>query len=747
MRNNNQLVVDDSTILQYYPLEVSVGLKYKGDAAKIPVIFALGEPQDANKTPEQQTARGFCLVGGFDVDHPGGSTATETIATAILQIPKGCLGADEGPRTVSPVLLIDPDGTLGAANEEAVTRIIPFMKANDEDNDAKECRIDASEGAAKGTCRVAAKIDASPGLDFELQELTAESSVLVLDKCAAGTDLDRPLSYRCNSSIVPEFKIVRNDQGAPVLDANGNTTVLLDVDGKPVQATYSDNGMDKPRFVYGAADLALDLTVITYGEDDSVIANADEAEDVDETKPQDAVNNVLKDHGLQIRYEIRAAGEEDDGGWRPLYLHEQGEQAKAGEEGESGQNPTNFEETDIVPAAPSYYSHGLYVENDCGERNLDTCDMNVNPRTDIVSGELSNTTDFLVRACLVPVDADGDEDDSIDANPANNCKQIPIKVVRHDTSAAAPTASSYAFNYQWADGAGDNKTLRLGWGFHTWNKVDTAGATTDNEGAVTLGSILIGNADIMKGWAKGAAYVSLVGSYYDYGISTFGIKLWGDAKSVSEFHWSGDWSVSKELRKGTIVWAGAAPVNLEIRFAGTSGVTVDVDVIGVNLPFNPDEESESFLIGKAGSATRIGLAQLAVTPYANMTVVAAASLSAAVVRVGVAGSLTLLNMRVPATGRLWWGMTQLAPVQLTMGSWADLKLSLNVMSGRLYLFAENYAVQWCKKRINLGFYKKTVSYPCGADWETFWDFTIASWSGWTWNQTLWTSPYVQANIP
>jgi hypothetical protein len=319
--------------------------------------------------------------------------------------------------------------------------------------------------------------------------------------------------------------------------------------------------------------------------------------------------------------------------------------------------------------------------------------------------------------------------------------------VRHDTSAVAANASSYAFNYQWADGAGDNNTLRLGWGFHTWNKVDTAGATTDNEGAVTLGSILIGNADIMKGWAKGAAYVSLVGSYYDYGISTFGIKLWGDAKAVGEFHWSGDWSVSKELRKGTIVWAGIVPVNLEIRFAGTSGVTVDVDVIGVNLPFNPDEESESFLIGKTGAAARIGLAQMAVTPYANMTVVAAASLSAAVVRVGVAGSLTLLNMRVPATGRLWWGMTQLAPVQLAMGSWADLKLSLSVMSGRLYLFAENYAVEWCSKRINLGFYKKTVNYPCGADWETFWDFTIASWSGWTWNQTLWTSPYVQANIP
>ncbi len=741
MRNNGELVVDDSTILQYYPVEVSIGLKYKGDAMKIPVIFALGEPADPTKTPEQQTARGFCMVGGFDVDHPGGETETETFASATFQIPEGCLNDGEDTRTVSPIILIDPDRTLGAKDQDAVTRIIPFMKGNDEDLDAKECRIDVAEGSAKGTCRVAAKIDPSPGLDFELKTLTAESSVVVLDKCPDGTDLDRPASYRCNSSIVPEFKIKRTDQGAPILDANGNTQLDL-VDGQPVQTTYVKEGMELPKFVYGAADLALDLEVITYGEPDSVVSNADEAGE----EQEDAVNNVLEDNGLQIRYEIRAASG-PDADWRPLYLHEQGEQAKAGEEGESGQNPTNFEETDIVPSAPSYYSHGLYVEDDCGERNLDTCNPDLKPRFDIISGDLAQTTDFIVRACLLPVNTNGDEDTEIDKNPANNCKQIPVKVVRHDTSAAAMQAGSFAYNYQWADGAGDQKTLRLGWGFHSWNKVDTAGATMDNEGLVTLGSNLIGYADILKGWAKGAAYVSLVGSYYDYGLSTFGVRLWGDSRTVEEYHWSGDWSVSKELRKGTLIWAGCIPVNLEIRFAGSSGVTVDVDIIGVNAPLNPDEESESFLIGKVGASSRIGLAQLAVTPYGNMTVVAAASVSAVVARVGVAGALTLLNMRVPATGRLWWGVTQLAPVQLGMGAWADLKVSLSVMAGRIYLFAERYEIDYCSKRINLGFYKKTVSYPCGASWDTFWDYTIASWSGWTWNQTLWTSPYVSGNIP
>jgi hypothetical protein len=251
----------------------------------------------------------------------------------------------------------------------------------------------------------------------------------------------------------------------------------------------------------------------------------------------------------------------------------------------------------------------------------------------------------------------------------------------------------------------------------------------------------------MKGWAKGAAYVSLVGSYYDYGISTFGVKLWGDARTIADFHWDKDWSVSKELARSTIVWAGCIPIQLSIKFAGTSGVTVSLDIVGANLPLAATEESGTFLNTKAGGALRIGLAQLAVTPYANITVTASAAITAGVARAGVAGNLIVMDMKVPATGRLWWGMTQLTPVKLKMGSWVDLKLTMTVMSGEIYLFAENYSVEWCSKRIKAGFIKITVKYPCGASWNTFWDYDIADWSGWTWNQTLWTSPYVEAVIP
>jgi hypothetical protein len=736
LRAQGTLLVDGSELSQFYPVEVSIGLTYSGDKADIPVVFALGEVPAAGKTE----ANGICLVGGFDVHHPGGATATESIATGTMYVPKECLKATEAGRIVSPLVLVDPDGVVAGEDAEGVSRSVAFLKLNADDPEVAACRRDPTPSGDKGTCQVEMKVKASPGIDFELAELSLESAVTVLDRCAAkwaeiadGTasvDLDRPVSYRCNKNIVPEFQ--RNAMGEIVKDGSGN----------PLQATYvNSGGATLPKWVYGAADVSVDVTVIARGKDDSIVKTADQAMagGKDEKK---LVNNALADHGLQIVYHVRPA-QSALAEWKPLYLHAEGEQAKAGEAGESGQTPAQFEETEVIPETPHYYTHGLYVENDCGERNKSTCKEEITPRNDIIYGTWSTQTDFVVRACLVPVDESGAEDKAIDVNSSNDCKEIPLKIVRHATGGAAANASSYGFNYQFKDGVGSQDTLRLGWDLHTWNNINTGGVTIDNEASMVLGSNLIGSTDILKGWAKGAAYVSLVGSYYDYGLSTFGVKLWGDAKEVPEYHWEKDWNVTKELRRGMILWAGPVPVNVEIRFTGQAGLVVNLDIVGVNKPFTADEESETYLLERAGNATRIGLATLTVTPYGNMVVVASASLSAAAARVGVAGQLTLMDLRTPLSGRLWWGMTNLNPVQLRTGAWADLKLTFTTMKGRVYLFAEHWDIKWCKKKI--AFVK--VKYPCGEEWNTFWDYTIADWGGWTWNQTLWASPYKDYTIP
>lgn len=737
LRYKDAVLGDGDKIDQYYPVEVSIGLTYSGDKADIPVVFALGEAPPAGQ--ENRTDLGFCLVGGFDVHHPGGKVATESIATGTMYVPKECLKPAESGRNVSPIVLVDPDG-LVAGDDAPLSHSVAFLKSVTDDAELNGCRRDPTLTSPKGTCQIELKVDKSPGIDFDLTELTLESAVAVLDRCGndwskiadgtAAVDLDRPVSYRCNKNIVPEFK--RDAMGEIVKDGAGN----------PVQATYMNpQGQTLPKWVYGAADISLNATVIAHGADDSKVANADQAAASNgDTSKLD--NNVLADHGLQIVYDVRPA-QSATSDWKPLYLHAEGEQAKAGEAGESGQEPTQFEETKVVPETPHYYTHGLYVENDCGERNLATCKPTVNPRTDIIYGEWSTQTDFIVRACLVPTDDTGAKDDSFDADPSNNCRELPLKIVRHATSGASAGASSYGFNYQFKNGAGNDVTLKLNWDMHTYNNINTSGITVENEAAMTLGSALIGSADILRGWAKGAAYVTLMGSYYDYGLSTFGIKLYGDAKTAGEYHWEKDWNVSKELRRGTVLFAGPIPINVEVRFTGQAGLLVNLDIISVNKPFTADEESETYLVGVTGSAQRIGLATLSVTPYGNMTVVASASLSAAAVRVGVAGALTLMDLRAPLSGRLWWGMTNQNPITLKTGAWADLKLKFSTMDGSVYLFAENQALEWCRKKVGL----IKIKYPCGLDWDTFWDYTIADWDGWSWNQTLWSSPYKEYAIP
>jgi hypothetical protein len=88
-------------------------------------------------------------------------------------------------------------------------------------------------------------------------------------------------------------------------------------------------------------------------------------------------------------------------------------------------------------------------------------------------------------------------------------------------------------------------------------------------------------------------------------------------------------------------------------------------------------------------------------------------------------------------------VTNLNPVTLKTGVWADLKLKFNTMDGRVYLFAESWSLKWCSKKVAF----VRIKYPCGDDWDTFWDYTIADWDGWSWNQTLWSSPYKEYAIP
>jgi hypothetical protein len=333
---------------------------------------------------------------------------------------------------------------------------------------------------------------------------------------------------------------------------------------------------------------------------------------------------------------------------------------------------------------------------------------------------------------LVPVTDTGSDATAIDKFPGNNCKTVGVHVVRRATSGNTKAASSYGFSKDWGDGAGNASTVRLQWGLYTHNNIDTSGASTDNQANITLSSSLLGATDIFKAWGRVAARVSLVGSYYDYGVSSFGERLWGESREVPEYHWDRDFKVSKEKSKGFRVQAGPIPVSVSFRLYGEAGLLISLDVIAVDATNAPTPDDKEILAKFPGSL-RIGLAMAGATPHALIRATATAGVDLLVFRAGVAGELQVMRINSPLTGYLGWGMTSLTPIVLRAGVWADFKLDFSVMAGRIYVYAEHWEIWGCGWSICSGY-------------NRFWDLTIANWNGWNWNQTLWSSPFYNYDV-
>lgn len=767
------------TLTQYYPVEVSLGLTYRGDAAKIPVQVNLTAPDASAPTPG-------CSLGGVLLDHPGGLEATEALASIEVQVPRGCLDAAESSRVVTPIVLIDPDRTLNADDQDAVSRAIAFHASNTSDADLAACHR-ALDGAVTGNCALELKVVQSPGVDFELASLQAESSVMVLDRCgevaprlldqagwaallgpgAPALDVERPVSYRCNSAIVPEFavKTMRGLDGnyTPVLDEYGKPQLLLDAAGNPSLAQVQVNGIDYPSYLYGEADLALNVTVIAHGEPSSDQTEFEAARLKLGNLPNPVAHDALPDiRELKVSYKIRPSSSTNDADFRLLYLHKKNDQAKATPPGGAPMDVApstadvirgdGHQEPELVPETPSYFSHGLYLENDCGEKNRGFCNAALNPRDDVIYGAWKDETNFTLRACVIPVNStgpggEGEELADLDRNPSNNCKDLQVRIVRSASSGRTKAAASYDFNKDWSNLQGNAKPLALITNIFTHNHVDTVGATTDNQAAVNVSSALVGSIDMLRGWGKAAGYVSVVGSYYDYGISVFGKKFWGESKEVSEYHWERNFSMSKEQRWDFRLWAGIVPVGISLRLYGEVGLALGLDVVAVADGSDDGEEADADGLPSASTgntdqavllrfpgSTRIGLATVTAKPYGLMKATASAAVDLLVVRAGVAGELTLLNLQTPLRGYLAWGATSLTPAALRAGVWADIVLNLSVMQGRVYVYLEHWGIWGC------GRWCLTSGY------RTFWDYTLASWSGWSWNQTLWSTPFYNYDV-
>lgn len=725
---------DNDSITEFYPLELSVGVSYAGDPAELPIAVAL-RPADAADTVDPKE----CFLAGLAIEHGGGEEATEAFASVSFDVPRGCLGDGQTTRKLVPVVYVDPDQTLNAVDPSSVSIIVAFSGPDKDDAASEHCHQAPEPGSPAGDCGIELNVVESPGVDFELESVAADSSVVVIDKCGdtpphtldldawkalvndpESLDNDRPASYRCNSRIIPDFKI-KLTQGAdgpvPDLDADGNTQLDLDADGNPQIASVEIDGVTYPSFLYGEADLVLASSVLTHGETSSDITSDEEVSSLPDDEAPIA-HNALADHGLQIRYRIRPASSDEDLDWRPLYQHSKGEQAKADGPTMSGQEREQFEDTVAVPATPTYYSHGLYLENDCGEKNKATCDDTLNPRDEVNYGIWANETNFTVQACLVPVTDAGVDALDIDQNPDNNCKDIEIRIVRRPTSGNSQQArTSYNFNNAYDRRSGKSHSIQARFRVHTYNTLDTSGASSDNEGRIEINSDLVGDRDLLK---ASYALSSDVG-----GVTTVETDYIAFDQTVNSYYrrqsrWHGEfhWGIHKEKNKRKNFHAGGFTLKAKAKVYGSVGTTMEIDLTSIAASKANDEEKR--VLQKFPDSQRLGWVQLTLNPNGHVKARASVDFNAVVVRAGIKGSFTVFEMDAPIKGNLVYGVTSLNPLELRAAVWAVQDLEIDALHGKIYLYAKRPKF-W-------------------GGWKKFWDKTLVHFKGWQLNQRLWSTP-------
>lgn len=728
------------TMKEFYPIGLSVGVTYSGDPAVIPVAVGL-RPADAQDTGKPES----CFLTGLAVEHPGGQMPTEAVGSIQLDVPRGCLADGQGSRKLVPVVYVDPDQTLNAAKPGEVSLTVAFAGPNKDDGANAHCHRSQEMGAATGDCGVALNLVRSPGLDFELESVAADSSVLVLDKCgdmapdkldldawkaivAAPDSLanDRPATYRCNSRIIPDFK-VKQKQGpqglVPDLDAQGNTQLDLTADGDPQIATVQINGVTYPSFLYGEPDLVLASKVITHGETSSDVGSVEKASAFPDDRAPIA-HNALVDHGLQIRYRLRPATSDSEDDWQPIYVHSKGEQAKADAPTMSGQEREQVEDTEAVPATPTYYSHGLYLENDCGEKNGDTCNAMLTSRDDVIYGKWANETNFTVQACLVPVNDDGDDALALDTNPDNNCKDVEIRIVRRPTSGNTQDAhTSYNFRNTWDRSSGDSDTIRSHFHVHTYNTLDTDGASSENVGLVELNSDLVGDREILRATCEVSADIGgksrIETSYiaFDQTVDSY-------FKEQSRLHAELDWGIHKEKKKNKDFHVAGFKLDAEAKVYGTVGVRLDLDLTSVNASSANSDEKQ--LLNKFPDAQKLGWLQVTVNPNGHVKASASVDFDAVLLKAGIKGSFDVFELDAPIKANLKYLVTSLSPLEVQAWVWATQDLEIQALDGKLYLYAERLK-------------------PFDG-WDKFWDKTLVSFKGWDLDQRLWSSPKEQFTI-
>lgn len=356
----------------------------------------------------------------------------------------------------------------------------------------------------------------------------------------------------------------------------------------------------------------------------------------------------------------------------------------------------------LVNAEPHVFNHGVFVAPES-----DACTK----LTKSEAGTWSKYSTFNLRVCEKAPFA---EQRNGGEASADDCKVEPIQVVVAQSTHSG-AADSWQLYKDYSNSAG-NDVVNVSASFGTDNNLNLSGASTHNWANAGVGGWFGFN--LFNIWADAAAYVAIVGSGANAGVQMFGQTLWQYQNQINEIHYAYNPSFSQQACVGYNFGVAGLGFNISACAVGSAGLNTGLDVVAKD--------------GNAGapfaSATKIGNATVHVTPWASLQLNASAWADIGVSNGGITGTLTLLNVSLPATGDLKWGLVSLSPVGLVVTADARLDINFTTMSGNIHGWVDVATPDWC----SCGSW--CPGYPC-TSWSTVWSEDLVSWGGWSgsWN--------------
>jgi hypothetical protein len=601
-----------------------------------------------------------CFLGAFQLKHPGGDAAVEISHTFV--VPATCLY-----------------GEAGKGDKDATSKMYPVLSfsqnADLQPKDLEKASIRFGDQPVT--------VENSPGLDIKLTNARSEFSVIVL-------------------MAVPD-SVTKTPEGD---------------------------------LTYGAPEIKMDVEVTAYG---TAVVNE-----------KDEPLNVLDEKDLKVVYQIKPA-DESVKEWQPIFLHEEGDPAKADGDEKPIDSLDGAEETEVIAQSPHYLDHGLYVEDDCGTKcaspvckmstfgatcaadgycKLDAakgeCDAKKIARSMIMTGAWKDFDKFVIRTCLEgggqhPLAKDNDcVDDEVMIVRIDNSEVVNVDGTEGDGNLASVqwAKKTWVKNY-YRNVGGSALMLKTYMNSETAMRYWTPAFGTDNKAGVTITSKYVGSRDILKGWAKG--HVGATNGWaYDYGLTTFGSKIWGGAASKPKaFKYTYAWKSSKSWSKSKgwsfTFWAGPVPLSVSFGFKGSANIAYGFTI---SAQFSQTTKDD----GKAWADLKPY-----VKPGASLSAYAEAGVNLLIAKGGVGASLTIIGGNIPLT--MYGKITVANPVTkrtAVLKADVDLDFSLTTLSGKVYAYAKLWSIS-CKN---------WRPWSCSSGYKTVWTGNIFSFSGYTWKYAL-----------